>query len=54
VRLGKPGVYRLNASAGAPRPRDVRLAQQHAASALAALVPCALAAIFSIAWLGAR
>ena len=50
VSLSKPGVYTLNATGRPPRAGDVRLAQGYASKVLFALVPCALIAIVSVAW----
>ncbi|MEO8015064.1 MAG: adenosylcobinamide-phosphate synthase CbiB [Polaromonas sp.] len=50
VSLGKPGIYTLNASGRAPRAGDLPLAQEYASKVVFALVPCALSAIFLVAW----
>jgi len=49
VRLGKPGVYVLNAGGRAARAQDTRRAVDLASKAIAALIPCALAALVFIA-----
>ncbi|MBS0300575.1 MAG: cobalamin biosynthesis protein, partial [Proteobacteria bacterium] len=49
VRLAKPGVYVLNAAGRAAQAQDTRRAVGLAAKVVAALIPCALAALVSIA-----
>ncbi len=49
VRLGKPGTYVLNAAGRAAAPNDTHQAAHWASKAVAALIPLALVAIFSIA-----
>lgn len=49
VRLGKPGVYTLNASARTPLAGDMRRAQNYASKVVLAQAACALAAIILIA-----
>lgn len=51
VRLGKPGVYTLNASGRAPLAGDMRRAQGYASKVVVAQAACALAAIVFIAWI---
>ncbi len=51
VKLGKPGVYTLNANGRAPQAGDVPQAQKYASKVLVALVPCSLLAIVLIAWM---
>ncbi|ABM37456.1 adenosylcobinamide-phosphate synthase CbiB [Polaromonas naphthalenivorans] len=51
VTLSKPGVYTLNATGRAPRAGDVPLAQKNASKVVFALVPYAVIAIVSVAWM---